>query len=96
MEALDTHMSLLRRGQSWRLLGKGIFVGYNETSKAFRIYPPTQRKVVVRREVRFEEEQGFRRSLDSEIEEQQSTPQVTAQSSASQGTGSPISGVTGS
>ena len=35
---------------------KGIFVGYNETSKAFRIYLPTQRKVIARREVRFEEE----------------------------------------
>ena len=62
---------------------RGIFVGYDETSKAFRIYLPTQRKVVVRREVRFEEERAFRRSLDSEIEEQQSTPQVTVQSSAS-------------
>ena len=41
---------------------RGIFVGYDETSKAFRIYLPTQRKVVVRREVRFEEERAFRRS----------------------------------
>ena len=79
-------MSLLRRGQSWRLLERGIFVGYDETSKAFRIYLSTQRKVVVRREVTFEEERAFRRSRDSRIEEQQSTPQVTAsQSSASQG-----------
>ena len=29
---------------------RGIFVGYDETSKAFRIYLPSQRKVVVRRE----------------------------------------------
>ena len=35
---------------------KGIFVGYDETSKAFRIYLPSQRKVVVRRDVKFEEE----------------------------------------
>ena len=48
---------------------RGIFVGYDETSKAFRFYLPTQRKVVVRREVRFEEERAFRRSRDSEIEE---------------------------
>ena len=34
---------------------KGIFVGYDETLKAFWIYLPSQRKVVVRREVRFEE-----------------------------------------
>ena len=27
---------------------KGVFVGYSETSKAFRIYIPAQRRVVVR------------------------------------------------
>ena len=75
---------------------RGIFVGYDETSKAFRIYLPTQRKVVVRRDVKFEEEKAFKRSLDSEIKEQQSTPQVTVQSSTSQSTGSSVSGVTGS
>ena len=47
---------------------RGIFVGYDETSKAFRIYLPPQRKVVVR-EVKFEEEKAFRRSLDSEMED---------------------------
>ena len=55
-----------------------IFVGYDETSKAFRIYLPAQRKVVVRREVKFKEEKAFRRSLDSEMEDQQGTTQVTA------------------
>ena len=69
---------------------RGIFVGYDETLKVFRIYLPTQRKVVVRREVKFEEEKAFRRSLHSEMEEQQSTPQVTVQSSTSQSTGSPV------
>ena len=73
MDALHNHMSLLRRGQSWKLLERGIFVGYDEVSKAYRIYLPTQRKVVVRREVRFEEEQNFRKSLESEMEEQQVT-----------------------
>ena len=34
---------------------KCIFVGYDETLNDFHIYIPTQRKVVVRREVRFEE-----------------------------------------
>ena len=59
------HMSLLRRGQSFEpTAGKGIFVGYDETSKAFRIYLPTLRKVVVRQEVRFEEEQAFRKSKE--------------------------------
>ena len=53
---------------------QGIFVGYDETSKDFRIYLPTQRKVVVRRVVKFEEEKSFKISLDSKMEEQKSTP----------------------
>ena len=40
---------------------KGIFVGYRETSKAYQIYIPAQRKVVGRRDVKFEEERAFRR-----------------------------------
>eukprot|EP00253_Pinus_taeda_P029250 PITA_29250 len=43
---------------------KGIFVGYSETSKAFQIYIPAQRKVVVRRDVKFEEDRAFRRSWE--------------------------------
>ena len=35
---------------------KGIFLGYDETSKPFRIYLPSKRKVVVRRDVKFNEE----------------------------------------
>ena len=45
---------------------KGIFVGYDETSKAFCIYLPSQRKVVVRRDVKFEEEWTFRKSKELE------------------------------
>ena len=48
---------------------KGIFVGYDETSKDFRIYLPTQRKVVVRREVIFEEERALKNSQESEEEQ---------------------------
>ena len=48
---------------------KGIFVGYDETLKAFRIYLPSQRKVVVRRDVKFEEEKAFRKSIDLELGE---------------------------
>ena len=75
---------------------RGIFVGYDETSKAFRIYLPAQRKVVVRREVKFEEEKSFKWSLDSEMEDQHGTTQLTAQSSASQSSGSSVLDVTGS
>ena len=45
---------------------KGIFVGYDETSKAFRIYLPSQRKVVVRRDVKFEEEWAFKKLRELE------------------------------
>ena len=55
-----------------------IFVGYDETSKALCIYLHAQRKVVVRREVRFEEEWAFRKSWELEEEHQHvSTPHVT-------------------
>ena len=58
---------------------KGIFVGYDETAKTFRIYLPSQRKVVVRRDVKFDEERAFRRSRESEQGEQQvRAPQVVA------------------
>jgi hypothetical protein len=45
---------------------RGIFVGYNETSKYFRIYLPSLRKTVLRRDVRFEEDRAFRKSRGSE------------------------------
>ena len=45
---------------------KGIFLGYSETSKAYLIYIPTKRKVVVRRDVKFKEERAFRRSRELE------------------------------
>jgi hypothetical protein len=52
---------------------KGTFVGYNESSKAYRIYIPGQRQIEVSRDVIFEEEIAFQRSrefhmeIDSEI-----------------------------
>jgi hypothetical protein len=41
---------------------RGIFVGYRETSKAFRIYLPSLRKTILRRDVRFGEEGAFWKS----------------------------------
>jgi hypothetical protein len=40
---------------------KGIFVGYSDTSKAFQIYIPALRRVVLRWDVKFEEEKAYRR-----------------------------------
>jgi hypothetical protein len=43
-------------------------VGYNESSKAYRIYNPSQRQIEVRRDVTFEEEIAFWRSKESHME----------------------------
>ena len=55
-----SHVSSEKRTKLEATGDMGIFVGYYKTLKAFCIYLPTQRKVVVRREVRFEE-RSFRR-----------------------------------
>ena len=41
-------------------------MGYDETSKAYRLYLPSLRRVVVRREVKFDEERAFRKSRELE------------------------------
>jgi transposase InsO family protein len=52
---------------------KGTFVGYSETSKAYRIYIPGQKYIKVSRNVTFHEEAAFRRSREfpSGAEEQE-------------------------
>jgi hypothetical protein len=55
------------------MVERGIFVGYSETSKAFRIYLPSLRKTVLRRDVRFEEDGAFRKSRGTERGEQSSS-----------------------
>jgi hypothetical protein len=76
---------------------RGIFVGYSETSKAFRIYLPSLRKTVLRRDVRFEEDGAFRKSRGTERGEQSSSQiQVSPQqTTVTQSSGPPVS-VTGS
>ena len=59
---------------------KGIFVGYSETWKAYRIYIPGQRFIEVRRDVTFHEEVAFRRSREISIDaglEEQEAPAVS-------------------
>jgi hypothetical protein len=43
---------------------KGTFVGYSETSKAYRIYVPGQKFIEVSRDVTFHEEAAFRHSRE--------------------------------
>ena len=48
---------------------KGIFVGYNDTSKAYRIYFPGFKKIKISRAVTFDEDSTFSRSGRVPIEE---------------------------
>ena len=43
---------------------KGIFVGYSDSSKAYRIYIPKQHKIEVSRDVMFNERMAFRKSIE--------------------------------
>ena len=65
---------------------KGIFVGYSETSKAYEIYIPTVLSVVVRRDVRFEEDKAFRRSRELGDKEPSTIQQSASQVTGGQGT----------
>lgn len=54
---------------------KGIFVGYSESSKAYRIYIPRQKQIEISGDVSFEEEGAFKRSKGSSMDnEEQETP----------------------
>jgi hypothetical protein len=50
---------------------KGIFVGYSDSSKAYRIYIPDQHKIEVSKDVTFNERMAFRRSIEETIEEEE-------------------------
>lgn len=49
---------------------KGYLVGYSETSKAYKIYIPNNRKIVVRRDAKFMEDIAFRKARAMPAEEQ--------------------------
>ena len=48
---------------------KGIFVGYNDTSKAYRIYFPRFKKIDLGRDVTFDEDSTYFRSRRKPIQE---------------------------
>jgi hypothetical protein len=50
---------------------KGIFVGYSDSSKAYRIYILEQHKIEVSRDVTFNERTTFRKSIEEIIEEEE-------------------------
>jgi hypothetical protein len=59
------HVPLERRTKLEAIAEKGICVGYNKNSKAYRVYIPSLRKTVVRRDVRFEEDRALRKAHDT-------------------------------
>jgi hypothetical protein len=67
-------------------------------SKAYRIYIPPLRKVVVSIDVRFEEDRAFARSLESRVgvEDDAELPVAVSEGAQPQSSGTPVSRVTGS
>ena len=49
---------------------KGLLVGYSEILKAYRVYIPTHRRIIVSRDVQFDEDRALQRSLDLPAEQQ--------------------------
>jgi hypothetical protein len=58
---------------------KGIFVGYNKNSKAYRIYVPSQRQIEISRDVTFHEVVAFKKSR--ELQQESKVVQPTSPSS---------------
>ena len=48
---------------------KFIFVGYSETTKAYRVYIPEHRHIDISRDVTFDEEVAFQRSRESHMDD---------------------------
>jgi hypothetical protein len=63
------HVPKEKRTKQEPLGKKGTFIGYSETSKAYRIYIPEQRQIEISRDVTFDEEIAFRKSRDSHMDE---------------------------
>jgi hypothetical protein len=59
-----------RKETSWNPSGKkGIFVGYCEVSKAFRIYIPSHRHIEISRDMTIDEEAMLKKSKRCQLEE---------------------------
>jgi hypothetical protein len=67
-------------------------------SKAYHIYIPPLTRVVVSRDVRFEEDKAFVRSLESRVgvEDDAELPVAVSEGAQLQISSTPVSGVTGS
>ena len=52
---------------------KGIFVGYSESSKDYRIYVPGFKKIDISKDVTFDEDSTYKKSRKRPIEEFEET-----------------------
>ena len=43
---------------------KGLLVGYSETSKTYKVYIPARKRIIVSKDVHFDEDIALRRSMD--------------------------------
>jgi hypothetical protein len=91
-----SHVPSERRTKLDPIAQQGILVGYLEVSKAYRIYIPPLRKVVVSRDVRFEEDRAFARSLESSraVEDDAELSVADSKGAQPQWSGTPFSEVT--
>ena len=48
---------------------KGLLVGYSKISKSYRVYIPARRRIIVSRDVQFDEDRALQRSLDLPAEQ---------------------------
>jgi hypothetical protein len=93
-----SHVPSERRTKLDPTAQQGILVGYSEVSKAYRMYIPSLRKVVVSRDVRFEEDRNFARSLESRVrfEDDAELSVAVSEEAQPQIDSTPVSWVTGS
>jgi hypothetical protein len=66
-----SHIPKDKRNKIEALGKKGIFVGYNDSYKAYRIYILEQHKIEVSRDVTFNENMVFKKSIEETIEEEE-------------------------
>jgi hypothetical protein len=73
------HVTIEKRTKLEPSSKKGLFVCYSETSKAYRIYIPKQRKTIVSKDVKLEEDFASRKSREPTPvveDEEQEAPKV--------------------
>jgi hypothetical protein len=58
------HLPSVKRTKLDLIAEKGLLVGYSEASKAYRIFVSSRRKIILCRDVHFEEESALWRSND--------------------------------